>query len=62
MEMLFMNYHVWPPTSNKEIQVLDFLISFLKRYEKRKLHNMLSLMSDLRFKNFRLVSSLINCE
>jgi len=51
-------------TSNikKEVQVLDFFISFLKTYEKRKPHNMLSLMSDLRFKTFCLVSSLISCD
>jgi hypothetical protein len=45
-----------------KVQVLDFFISFLKIYEKKKPHNMLFLMSDLRFKTFRLVSSLISCD
>ncbi len=42
-------------TSNikKEIiHVLDYFLSFLKEYEERKAHNMLSLMLDPRFKTF----------
>jgi len=40
MEMLFMSCHVWPPTlKNEIIQVLDFFISFLKKYEEKKAHN-----------------------
>jgi hypothetical protein len=35
--------------------VLDSFISFLKKYEKKKTHN-LSLMLDPRFKSLRLVS------
>ncbi len=39
------------------------LCSFLlKKYEKRKAHNILSLMLDYRFKTFHLVSSFIGCE
>jgi len=45
----------------KEVQVLDSFLSFLKNEEK-KVHNMLFLMLDPRFKTFHLVSSLIGCE
>jgi hypothetical protein len=41
------------------IQVLDFFLSFLNKYEERKVHNMLPLMLDPRFKTNHLVSSLI---
>jgi len=41
---------------------LDFFLSFLKKYEKRKAHNMLSLMLDPRFKTLRIMSSFIGCE
>jgi hypothetical protein len=44
------------------IKVLDFFLSFLKKNEERKAHNMLLLMLDLRFKILRFVSSLIGCE
>jgi hypothetical protein len=49
-------------TSNikrKVCGVLDFLFSFLKKFEKRKVHNMLSLMLDLKFKSLHLVSSFV---
>jgi len=39
--------------------VLDGFLSFLKKYEGNKTHNMLSLMLDPRFRSMRLVSSLI---
>jgi hypothetical protein len=35
---------------------------FLKKYEERKAHNMLSLMLDPRFKTLPLMSSFIGCE
>jgi hypothetical protein len=39
---------------NKEVvQVLDSILSFLKKYEKRKAYDMFSLMLDPRFKTFR---------
>jgi hypothetical protein len=44
------------------IQVLDSFLSFLKKYEERKAYNMPSLMLDLRFKTFCLMSSLIGHE
>jgi hypothetical protein len=47
---------------NEVIQVLNFFLSFLKKYEERKAHNMLSLMLDPRFETLHLVSSLISCE
>jgi hypothetical protein len=42
--------------------VLDSFLSFLKKYEERKTHNMLSLMLDSQFKNLHLVSSFVGCE
>jgi hypothetical protein len=42
--------------------VLAYFLSFLKIYEEKKTHNMLSLMLDPRFKNFRLVSSYVGKE
>jgi hypothetical protein len=44
------------------IKVLDFFLSFLRKYEERKAHDMLLLMLDPRFKTFHLVSSLIGHE
>jgi len=52
-------------TSNiksKVFGVLDSFISFLKTYEEKKAHNMLSLMLDPRFKNLLLVSSYVGKE
>jgi len=39
--------------------VLNSFLSFLKKFNKRKTHNMLVLMLDTRLKSFRLVSSFI---
>jgi len=41
---------------------LDSFITFLKKYEERKAHNMFSLMLDPRFKTFCIVFSLIGRE
>jgi hypothetical protein len=41
---------------------LDSFLSFLKKYEERKAHDMFSLMLDPRFKTFCLVSSFIGHE
>jgi hypothetical protein len=40
--------------------VLDSFLSFLKKFDERKTHNMLALMLDSRFKNLCLVSSFID--
>jgi hypothetical protein len=37
---------------NEVINMLDSFLSFLKKYENRKIHNMISLMLDPRFKTF----------
>jgi hypothetical protein len=37
--------------------ILNILLSFLKKIDERKTHNMLVLMLDLRFKSLWLVSS-----
>jgi hypothetical protein len=41
------------------INVLDSFISFLKKYENRKAHNMILKMLDPRFKSLRIVSSFV---
>jgi hypothetical protein len=42
--------------------VLDSFLSFLKKYEEKKSHNMFSLMLDPQFENLHLVSSFVGCE
>jgi hypothetical protein len=44
------------------INVLDSLLSFLKKYENMKAHNMIFLMSDLRFKSLHILSSFVGRE
>ncbi len=44
---------------SKVFGVLNSFLSFLRTYEKKKTHNMLSLMFDHRFKTFRLISSYV---
>jgi len=44
------------------INVLDFFLSFFKKYENRKVHNMISLMLDPRFKSLRIVFSFVGRE
>jgi hypothetical protein len=44
------------------VQVLNFFLSFLTKYEERKAHNMLPLILGPRFKTLHLVSSLIDHE
>jgi len=47
---------------NKVFMFWIFFLSFLKKYEERKAHNMFSLMLDPRFKTLHLVFSLIDHE
>jgi len=42
--------------------VVDSFLSFLRKFEKRKVQNMLSLMLDPRFKNLHLVSYFVGQE
>jgi hypothetical protein len=44
------------------INVLIFFLSFLKKYENRKAHNMISLMLDPRLKSLRIISSFVGRE
>jgi len=44
------------------INVLDFFLSFLKVYDKKKSHNMISLMLDPKYKSLRIVSSFVGRE
>jgi hypothetical protein len=46
----------------RSFQVLNCFFSFLRKYEERKAHDMLSLMLDPRLKTFHLLSSLIGRE
>jgi hypothetical protein len=44
------------------IDVLNFFLSLLKVYDKRKAHNMVSLMLDPRYKSFCILSSFVGRE
>jgi hypothetical protein len=44
------------------INVFDFFLSFLKVCDKRKTHNMISLMLDPKYKNLCIVSSFVGRE
>jgi len=44
------------------INVLDYFLSFLKIYDKRKGHNMISLMLNPRYKSLHIVSSFVGRE
>ncbi len=44
------------------ITVLDSFLSLLKKYEKKKVHNMISLMLNPRFKSFCIISSFVGRE
>jgi hypothetical protein len=44
------------------INVLDSFISFLRVYDKRKTHNMISLMLDFMYKSFYIISSFVGRE
>jgi len=44
------------------INVLDYFLSFLKIYDKKKGHNMISLMLDPRYKSLCIVSSFVGRE
>ncbi len=44
------------------INVLNSFVSFLKKYENRKAHNVISLMLDPSFKSLRIVSSFVGRE
>ncbi len=60
--LLLLSQVFWPLSSKKRfLLLLDFLI-YLKKYEKKEVHNMFFLMLNLRFKNLHLVSSFIGFE
>ncbi len=44
------------------INVLNFFLSFLKKYENMKAHNMIFLMLDPKFKSHHMVSSFVGRE
>jgi hypothetical protein len=44
------------------INVLDYFLSFLKKCENKKVHNMISLMLDPRFKSLHIISSFVGKE
>jgi len=44
------------------INVLNSFLSFLKKYENRKAHNMIFLMLDPRFQSLRIISSFVGRE
>ncbi len=46
----------------KIIWVIDYFLLFLLKYGERKIHNLLTLMLDLKFKSLRLIFSFIGHE
>jgi len=44
------------------IEIIDFFISFLTRYNEKKIYNMLGLMLDPRFKSLEFIFFFINHE
>jgi len=46
----------------KIIWAIDFFFSFLKRYDEKKIHNLLTFMLDFEFKSLRLIFSFIGHE
>jgi hypothetical protein len=44
------------------VDVLDFFLSLLKVYDRRKAHNMISLMLDPRYKSLHTLSSFVGRE
>jgi hypothetical protein len=44
------------------INMLNSFFSFLKKHENKKVHNMISLMLNLRFKSLRIVLSFVGRE
>jgi hypothetical protein len=51
-----------PNIKREVINVLDFFLSFLKKYENKKAHNMISLMLHPRFKSLCIMSSFVGRE
>jgi len=49
-------------TRKQVCAILDCFLSFLKKYENKKTHNMLILMLNPRFESFKLVASFISWE
>ncbi len=47
---------------SKVFGVLDYFLSLLRTYEKKKTHNLLSFMLDPKFKNLCLIFSYVNKE
>jgi hypothetical protein len=47
---------------NEVINVLDYFLSLLSKYENKKAHNKISLMLDPRFKSFLIVYSFVGKE
>jgi hypothetical protein len=53
----------WASNIRKEVcGVLDIFLSFLKKFDEKKTHNMLAIMLDPRLKSLHLVSSFIGCD
>jgi len=44
------------------LNVLDSFLSFLRKYDNRKAHNMVSLMLDPKFKSFYIIFSFVGKE
>jgi hypothetical protein len=60
---IILEFFLFASNIKKEVcGVLNSFLSFLRKYEERKVHNMLLLMLDPWVKNLPLVSSFVGCE
>jgi hypothetical protein len=57
-ELSLLTFHI----RREIINVLDFFLSFLKKYENRRAHNMIFLTLDPRFKSLCIISSFVGRE
>jgi hypothetical protein len=44
------------------IGVIDFFLTFLTKYNEKRMHNMLALLLDFKFESLKLIYSFIGCE
>ncbi len=60
---IILEFFLFASNIKKEVSsILDSFLSFLRKYEEKKVHNMLSLMLDSWIKNLCLVFSFVGCK
>ncbi len=55
-------FHIFIGVKKKFIEVIDFIYFFLEKYDKKRTHNMFTLMLDSKFNNLILISYFIGHE